>query len=162
MKSEIIKERQESVEAYLLTNDDTDLPIEVMETEGKGRGVVTKQDIKKNDLIVEYAGELLSLREALERETQYTNNSETGSFMYFFRFNETKFCVDATEESGRLGRLINHSRVSPNCVTKVVKFHGKPRLVLVAKCDIEKGVELLFDYGERRKSAVTALPWLAR
>ena len=123
MKSEIIKERQESVEAYLLTNDDTDLPIEVMETEGKGRGVVTKQDFFLNDLIVEYAGELLSLREALERETQYTNNSETGSYMYFFRFNQTKFCVDATEESGRLGRLINHSRVSPNCVTKVVKFH---------------------------------------
>ena len=40
---------------------------------------------------------------------------------------------------------MNHSRVSPNCVTKVVELKDSPRLILVAKQVITIGTELLFD-----------------
>ena len=73
------------------------------------------------------------------------------------------FSIDATEETGRLGRLLNHSKLSPNCITKVIQIEKqeKPRLVLIAKCDIEAGTELLYDYGDRSKESLAAHPWLA-
>ena len=71
-----------------------------------------------------------------------------GSYMYFFNYQGQKYCVDATAEiAGRFGRLINHSRLSPNCVTKVVSYNDSPRLILVANTFIKEDIELLFDYG---------------
>ena len=69
--------------------------------------------------------------------------------------------IDATTETGRLGRLVNHSRLSPNLQTKVVVFREKPRLILIARRDIEPGEELLYDYGDRSKESLEAHPWLA-
>ena len=57
--------------------------------------------------------------------------------------------MDATEESGRYGRLLNHSKRSPNCKTIVVEIEGTPRLTFVARRDITAGEEILFDYGDR-------------
>ena len=47
--------------------------------------------------------------------------------------------IDATKETGRLGRLVNHSRLIPNLQTKIVMLKGIPRLILVAKRDVEAG-----------------------
>ena len=69
--------------------------------------------------------------------------------------------IDATTETGRLGRLVNHSRLQPNCCTKVVVVDKVPRLVLIAKSDIKTGTELLYDYGDRSKESLIAHPWLA-
>jgi len=69
--------------------------------------------------------------------------------------------VDATEESGLLGRLVNHSRLKFNCATKVVEVDNKPRLILVAARDIRVDEELLYDYGDRSKESLEAYPWLA-
>lgn len=73
------------------------------------------------------------------------------------------FCysIDATPESPYFGRLVNHSRVTPNCHTKVVEVKGQPHLVLLASRKIEIGEELLYDYGDRSKEALAAHPWLA-
>ncbi|VDN44137.1 unnamed protein product, partial [Dibothriocephalus latus] len=51
-------------------------------------------------------------------------------------FSGHRYCVDATEESPRLGRLINHSRLHPNCYVKVIPIDQQPRLALFAKTDI--------------------------
>lgn len=40
-------------------------------------------------------------------------------------------------------------------------MEDSPRLVLIAKHDIEVGAELLFDYGERNKDIIKSNPWLA-
>ena len=69
--------------------------------------------------------------------------------------------IDATSESGRYGRLINHSRITPNIVPKIVVVDKVPRLILVAKHSIIPGVELLYDYGDRSKESLKAHPWLA-
>ena len=71
--------------------------------------------------------------------------------------------IDATAETGRLGRLVNHSRLQPNLMTKVIQIDKQPpRLVLVAKYDVEAGTELLYDYGDRSKESLAAHPWLAK
>ena len=40
--------------------------------------------------------------------------------MYFFQTKGQKYCIDATAETGRYGRLINHSRLYANLLPKVV------------------------------------------
>lgn len=67
--------------------------------------------------------------------------------------------VDATKETNRLGRLINHSKTG-NCQTKLHPINGSPHLILVASRDIEADEELLYDYGDRSKASVLAHPWL--
>lgn len=68
--------------------------------------------------------------------------------------------MDATEESGRMGRLINHSR-NGNLITKVVEVKGAPRLILIAKRDIDVSEELTYDYGDRSRESLRHHPWLA-
>lgn len=68
--------------------------------------------------------------------------------------------VDATAESNRLGRLVNHSR-NGNLVTRIVEVGKQPRLILVAKDDIAEGTELCYDYGDRSRESIRNHPWLA-
>ncbi|MPC57765.1 Histone-lysine N-methyltransferase pr-set7 [Portunus trituberculatus] len=68
--------------------------------------------------------------------------------------------IDATAESGFLGRLVNHSR-NGNLVTKAVEVNGRPHLILLAKQDLDLGTEILYDYGDRSKEALEHHPWLA-
>ena len=110
--------------------------------------------------MVEYGGDLLSEAEAIAREAEYRADPSKGSFMYFFEHKGKPYCVDATEESGRYGRLVNHSQKNSNCATRVFTFQDIPHLVLVAKQDLEVGKELLYDYGERDSDTLQALPWL--
>ncbi len=69
----------------------------------KGRGVFTTKKFYRNDYIVEYAGELLTQNEAKYRENLYGRNHKIGCYMYYFKWGEKVFCVDATEETNRLG-----------------------------------------------------------
>ena len=70
------------------------------------------------------------------------------------------FSIDATAETGRYGRLVNHSRKTPNLLPKVIMNGESPRLILIAKHDIEAGVELVYDYGDRSKKSLELFPWL--
>ena len=77
--------------------------------------------------------------------------------MFFF----CSFSLDATAESGKIGRLLNHTCKKPNCETKVVAINNRPYLILVAARNIDTGEELCYDYGDRSKEALAAHPWLA-
>lgn len=68
--------------------------------------------------------------------------------------------IDATAESGKLGRLVNHSR-NGNLVTKTLFYRNRPHLVLLAKDTVEVGEELTYDYGDRSKESLLHHPWLA-
>ncbi|CAF3815444.1 unnamed protein product [Rotaria sp. Silwood1] len=70
----------------------------------RGRGVFTTKKFYRNDYIVEYAGELLTQNEAKHREDLYGRNHKIGCYMYYFKWGEKIFCVDATEETNRLGQ----------------------------------------------------------
>ena len=69
--------------------------------------------------------------------------------------------MDATVETDRYGRLVNHSLRAPNLKPRVIMYGKIPRLILVAKHDIEAGTELLYDYGDKSKESIKAHPWLA-
>ena len=68
--------------------------------------------------------------------------------------------LDATQNDGRLGRLINHSRGGANVLTKVIEIEGCPHLCFIAARGIKKGEELQYDYGDRRRAIVNTFPWL--
>ncbi len=82
--------------------------------------------------------------------------------MFHFQHIGKKLCMDATEETGHLGRLLNHSVHRANCVPKVRVFGNSPRILLYAKRYIFKGEELLYDYGDRRPDVVNSNPWLSK
>jgi len=162
-KSELDKDWMETIEARLLATEDTDLDIAINDIPGKGRGIVAQKAFSKGDFVVEYAGDLIDLVAAKEKESEYSQDITKGCYMYYFNHRDKQYCIDATEETGRYGRLLNHSCKTPNCVTKVVMLpnQDEPRLILVAKQDIEEGTELLYDYGDRSKESLKAHPWLA-
>jgi len=70
------------------------------------------------------------------------------------------FSIDATAETNRLGRLVNHSR-NGNLVTRIVEVGSTPHLVLTAKEDIPINVEVSYDYGDRSRESIRHHPWLA-
>ncbi|KAM8828277.1 N-lysine methyltransferase KMT5A-A isoform 2-T2 [Spinachia spinachia] len=133
--------------------------MEVQHIEGKGRAVFATRCFQKGEYVVEYHGDLLQITDAKTREAEYAENPATGCYMYYFQYLGKTYCVDATRESERKGRLINHSK-NGNCQTKLHDIDGVPHLVLVASRRVEEGEELLYDYGDRSKTSIAAHPWL--
>uniref|UniRef100_A0A182W7Y7 [histone H4]-lysine(20) N-methyltransferase n=1 Tax=Anopheles minimus TaxID=112268 RepID=A0A182W7Y7_9DIPT len=146
-KKEVQVERDRDIEQAIREGREEGLKIEHFE--GKGRGIVTTRPFTKGEFVVEYIGDLISVSAAKQREQIYAKDDNTGCYI-----------IDATAESGKLGRLVNHSR-NGNLVTKTVPINNRPHLVLIAKEDIEKGVEVTYDYGDRSKEALQHYPWLA-
>ena len=142
--------------------DDSHLNLEVRDTGIKGKGVFTKEPINKGDYVAEYSGDLVTMEEAQRREKIYSSDDSKGSYMYYFKWRTENKCVDATNDNGRLGRIINHSKTSANLKSEVFTHNEKPHLVFFAKSDIQKGQELLFDYGDRSKESIKKFPWLAK
>ena len=89
----------------------------------------------------------------------YAQDPSTGCYMYYFQYLSKTYCVDATQETNHLGRLISHSKCG-NCQTKLHDIDGVPSLILIASRDIAAGEELLYDYGDRSKASIEAYPWL--
>lgn len=160
-KGELLKEQMEGIEARLLSTDDSTLDIKIIPIENKGRGIVAVKDFVKGEFVVEYAGDLIDIENAKDREAKYSMDTSKGCYMYYFKHKGKQYCIDATGESGRYGRLLNHSTKAPNCATKVVMLGDTPRLILIAKQDIAANTELLYDYGDRSKESLKAHPWLA-
>ncbi|ELK26303.1 N-lysine methyltransferase SETD8 [Myotis davidii] len=127
--------------------------------DGKGRGVIATKQFSRGDFVVEYHGDLIEITDAKKREALYAQDPSTGCYMYYFQYLSKTYCVDATRETNRLGRLINHSKCG-NCQTKLHDIDGVPHLILIASRDIEAGEELLYDYGDRSRASIEAYPWL--
>jgi len=160
-KTELLKEKNEGIEKSLLAHEDTNLGLEIVMIKNKGRGIRAVRDFSQGEFVVEYAGELINIGTAKDLEVKYSMDASKGSYMYYFKHQNTQYCIDATGESGRQGRLLNHSRVSPNCKTKVFILGDTPRLIIVAKSDIKAGTELVYDYGDRSKESLKDHLWLA-
>ena len=99
-----MQEQTAEVESRLVNTSDDGLNLKVVEVEEKGRGIITTKDFKKNDFLVEYAGDFISLKEAKKREVQYSKDELPGGYIYHFRSHEKPYCIDATAETERLGK----------------------------------------------------------
>ncbi|XP_072387639.1 N-lysine methyltransferase KMT5A-A-like [Diabrotica undecimpunctata] len=157
-KREVLEEKSRLIEFALRKGVEDGLEVKYIKE--KGRGVFATRNFMKGEFVVEYSGELIDIQEAYLREERYEKDESMGCYMYYFKFKEQHYCVDATEETGRLGRLVNHSR-NGNLTTKTVMVDGVPRLILTAKNYIRDGEELLYDYGDRSKESLEHHPWLA-
>lgn len=64
------------------------------------------------------------------------------------------FRIDATSKSFGYGRLVNDSKLNPNCkIEKVISDTNIPHLCLFAINDIKPDQELLYFYGQNSQ------PW---
>ncbi|VDI77991.1 Hypothetical predicted protein [Mytilus galloprovincialis] len=112
---------------------------EIRNVPGKGRGVVTTINRMAGDFLLHYAGETISAEEGERREA----DGPTG-FRFFYNFGKKKLCIDATQETGRLGRLVNHGEKRER---NAKMRHNEGQLFLISLRDIHFGEEILYDYG---------------
>ncbi|XP_063171731.1 N-lysine methyltransferase KMT5A isoform X1 [Candoia aspera] len=156
-KKELQTEEKKRIDDLIKSGKEDGMKIDFID--GKGRGVIATRHFNRGEFVVEYHGDLIEITDAKKREAAYAQDPTTGCYMYYFQYLSKTFCVDATKETNRLGRLINHSKCG-NCQTKLHDVGGVPHLILVASRDIKAGEELLYDYGDRSKASLEAHPWL--
>lgn len=101
-----------------------------------GLGLLTVDGASKDDVLLEYHGEVITMAEADVREAQYQAEKLN---IYFFE-REDGMVIDATRQ-GNLARFINH-RCEPNCEAVSV---GN-QILIVALQNLPKGRELTIDY----------------
>ena len=100
-----------------------------------GWGVFAVEPINKNKRIIDYAGELISNKQSVNREDRYLRKG----CIWVFRVNRN-WSRDANV-AGNVARFINHS-CSPNCWVEVV---DKTIWIRAART-IRPGEELTYDY----------------
>lgn len=133
---------------------------EVCQVPRIGRGIRTTRAFKQNEVLMRYFGEVVTEKEAVRREKR---GPKRGCFYrYTFHVDQQRYVLDATREDGTFGRLINHSKKNPNVLAKPVKIDGEPAIIFKAMVDIDPGVELRYDYGERDKEVLEENPWLKK
>ena len=118
---------------------------------GRGWGVKALEDIKKNQFVVEYQGEVITNEEANRRGDLYDVRGRTYLFdmdLFWDDSTEEKFTIDA-KPYGNEARFINHA-CQPNLFSRCVWWESSDPLIhhlaFFAKKDIKKGEELSFNY----------------
>ena len=144
-----------------MLENEKNMCLEKIFTKEKGRGVKTNKDIVKGECVIEYFGELISVKEAKLREEIYINKNMTESYTMYFKYKEKTWAIDAQSEKNKtMGRLINHSKKRNNLNPIVFEHNGVPKVIMIANKDIPKNSELLYDYGENRKDIIDNNCWL--
>ncbi|KAF2265284.1 hypothetical protein CC78DRAFT_543373 [Lojkania enalia] len=117
-----------------------DYGVEVMETEDRGYGVRAMRTFEPHQIIVEYAGEIITQAECEDRMKKIYKKDKCYYLMSF----DNKMIIDATR--GTIARFVNHS-CEPNCEMIKWTVSGEPRMALFAGArGIMTGEELTYDY----------------
>lgn len=122
--------------------------VAVIKTEKKGYGLRAEADLRPNQFIFEYVGEVIN--EGHFRRRMRTYDEEGIKHFYFMSLNKGEF-VDATKR-GNLGRFCNHS-CNPNCYVDKWVVGEKLRMGIFAERHIRAGEELVFNYNVDRYGA---------
>jgi len=111
---------------------------------GAGKGLYTKEFIKKGTAIVEYKGEIIDDKES-ERRAE-----EEDIYGYMFYINK-KHCIDAYYTTQHVARYANDARgiarvkgLKNNSDYEIVK----KKCFITATRDIQPGEEIFVDYGK--------------
>jgi [histone H3]-lysine36 N-trimethyltransferase len=122
--------------------------VSVIKTEKKGYGLRADSELRANDFIFEYIGEVINEPQFRKRMVQY--DDEGIKHFYFMSLSKGEF-VDATKK-GNLGRFCNHS-CNPNCYVDKWVVGEKLRMGIFAERKIKAGEELVFNYNVDRYGA---------
>lgn len=110
-------------------------------------GLYAIEPIVRNEMIIEYVGEVVRQKVSELREKKYLRSGIGSS--YLFRVDEDTV-IDATKLGG-IARFINHS-CTPSCTAKIIKVEGKKRIVIYALRDVAANEELTYDYKFEREA----------
>ena len=102
-----------------------------------GKGVFALQDIPEGEVIIEYAGEIISWTEALRR---HPHDPSDPNHTFYFHIDEDHV-IDG-KVNGNSAKWINHS-CDPNCEAD----EEGTRVFIKALRNIKAGEELNYDYG---------------
>lgn len=107
----------------------------------KGFGLIAGEKIKKGQFIIQYIGEVLSLKseEGIKRLNDYSKSTCT----YMMKLGGSEV-IDPSYK-GNMARFINHS-CDPNCETQKWNVLGEICVGIFAVRDIQIGEELSFNY----------------
>ena len=122
--------------------------VNVIKTEKKGFGLRAQTDLRPNQFIYEYIGEVINEAQFRRRMHQY--DEEGIKHFYFMSLSKGEF-VDATKK-GNLARFCNHS-CNPNCYVDKWVVGDKLRMGIFAERKILAGEELVFNYNVDRYGA---------
>jgi SET domain-containing protein len=112
-------------------------PYSVRNSPIHGRGVFATRKIAAGALIIEYAGERISWREAQKR---HDATGEDSTHTFFFSLDNGRI-IDGGSQ-GNDARWINHS-CAPNCEAR----EEDNQVFIYALRDLRRGEELNYDYG---------------
>jgi ribosomal protein L37AE/L43A len=113
----------------------------VLRSRIEGWGVFATEDINAQEMVIEYAGEVIRPVLSDKREKHYDSK---GIGCYMFEV-APGVIVDATV-TGNRARYINHS-CDPNCFSRTVTVeNGRRVIVIFSKRIIKRGEELCYDY----------------
>lgn len=116
--------------------------LEVRRSHIHGWGLFLKRDVRKDEFIVEYVGQIVRQVVGDKRE-KYYDKAGYGS-CYLFRLDNDRI-VDATRR-GNVGRFINHC-CKPNAYARVVNVEAHvKKIVIIALFDLRAGDEVMYDY----------------
>ena len=107
-----------------------------------GLGMYACEDLRENDFVGEYKGEIVTNEEAERRGAIYQHQK----LSYLFSLNNAQ-AIDGTY-FGNKTRFINHANKA-NLYPKIVMVNTVHRIALYAARDIPVGRELLFNYGDQ-------------
>ena len=65
--------------------------LQVVDFDGKGRGVIATKTFERDDFVVEYAGELVNITTAKQREDLYQKDQAVGCYMYYFNHKNKQY-----------------------------------------------------------------------
>ena len=134
----------------------------------KGNGVFTNQWIPQGLLCINYDGDFITDRNAIDsRRDQYTASGAKSwyilTFSYLINSGDSSRAVRGwydghpEEYKHTFGRTMNHSRENPNLIGRLKYFRGQPRLIFETLRPINEGEELVWDYGDK---GLDAPEWL--
>lgn len=104
----------------------------------KGYGLFAEEKIPEMTCIGEYVGIVKKRDKKKDRDNSYI-------FEYAIDTFDTGYVIDA-KKKGNHTRFINHSD-HPNLLSRWLVIEGLPRVVFFTKQQVEKGEELVVDYG---------------
>ncbi|XP_065804365.1 uncharacterized protein [Labrus bergylta] len=116
----------------------------------KGRGLFTLKAIDPSMFVVEYRGNIYSVKTTTPKKEC---PDSLINYLFEFSWSGAQWCIDASAEDRTLGRLVNDDHISPNCEMKKIVIEGKPHLCLFAVKKISLGQEITFNYGD------SSYPW---
>ncbi|KAI8820812.1 uncharacterized protein EV422DRAFT_64276 [Fimicolochytrium jonesii] len=124
-------------------NQDTSaLPsyLDLFWTNGRGYGLKVKTKIPRNQMVIEYRGEIISDETCIERMQTIYKGYENHYFLNYGKGEVIDACRKGTE-----ARFVNHS-CEPNCRIEKWEVDGECRVGIFSNREIEEGQELTYDY----------------